>query len=100
MWSIITVLIVWKVLSCSRGKNLKQRFRIIWLGTKLFLLFPALIFFAVANVVLVYFLSNFLPLDFVTINIQAIFSLATIFLFAMLFWEKYTKWFKEIEEVT
>ncbi len=99
MWSIFTVFIVWKVLSCSRGKNLEQRFRIIWLGTKLFFLLPALLFFVIANVALLYFLSNFLPLDFVTINIVAFFSLAAIFLFMMLFWEKFQKWFKEIEEV-
>ena len=97
LWIVITVFTILKVLKHSKGKNLKQRAKIIWIATKLFFLAPALIFFIIAILTILISIFELTNLDSATFDILAFFSVIATLLLFMLFWETWKKWEKELE---
>ena len=97
LWVIITASTIIKVLKLSKGKNLKQRAKIIWIATKLFFLVPALMFFIIAILAILISIFELTNLDSATFDILAFFSVIATLLLFMLFWETWKKWEKQLE---
>jgi len=99
LWPIITATSILKVLKHSKGKNLRQRAKIIWIGTKLFFLVPTIVFSSMAIISVLITIIEHTNLDSATFDIVGLCSLITLLLIVMIVWETWEKWEKEIEAV-
>lgn len=97
MW-LITVIVIVTVLYYSKGRNLKQRAKMCWNATKLILLMPTYIMFAITIITLIIFINNTIILPPIAIVGMNMFFIASCILAAMIVFEKYMQWFKLIEE--